>query len=43
MGRRRAGEEKEGEKRNGGAHVWRANGGPPIMEGGRGNLEGHAK
>jgi hypothetical protein len=39
MGMRRKG----GNKKNGGSHVWRGNGGPPGMEGGRGNLEGYAK
>jgi hypothetical protein len=36
---RRRGKKEE----NGGAHVWRGNGGPPEMEGGRGNLEGPQK
>jgi hypothetical protein len=30
-------------KKSGGSHIWRGNGGPPRMEVGRGNLEGHAK
>jgi hypothetical protein len=41
QGRRR--EKKKTKNKNGGAHIWRGNGGPPKMEGGRGNLEGYAK
>jgi hypothetical protein len=33
----------EKKERNGGAHIWRGNGGPPEMEGERENLEGYAK
>jgi hypothetical protein len=33
----------EKKERNGGAHIWRGNLGPPEMEGGRGNLEGYVK
>jgi hypothetical protein len=33
----------EKKERNGGAHIWRGNGGPPEIEGGRGNLEEYAK
>jgi hypothetical protein len=44
MGKKeRKGEEMGKKERKGGAHVCRGNGGPPRMEGGRGNLEGHAK
>jgi hypothetical protein len=40
--RERDRESRRGVK-NGGAYIWRGNGGPPEMEGVRGNLKGDAK